>query len=117
MWSKPDEYKQSYNFNVTWHSSGGIASIMTNQTHHNITNLFPGRNYTIYVTTETSDGTQGATSQILSCTGMTDLFISCRQVLSVSQLHTFLSNGKEVPVNVRDISGQEIVHLISQPCN
>lgn len=86
MWTKPDEYKESYNFNVTWHSSDGITrQIMTNQTHHNITNLFPGRSYTMYVTTETADGTQGATSQILSCTGITDLLISRRQVFSVSQ--------------------------------
>lgn len=84
MWFKPDEYKGSYRYNVTWQSSDGANSVMTEDNEYDISNLVPGRRYKVSVTTETSDGTQGASRWISICTGVviTDLLVSYRQIFS-----------------------------------
>ncbi|CAG5958272.1 unnamed protein product [Menidia menidia] len=79
-WTKPDEYKSSYRYNVTWESpDGSISSNMTSTNSHVISDLIPGSPYKIRVTTETSDGTQGASERVNNCTHaspVTDL--TCR---------------------------------------
>lgn len=83
-WLRPDDYKGSYRYNVTWQSSDGANSVMTEDTEYYISNLVPGRRYNVSVTTETSDGTQGASRRISNCTGVviTDLLVSYRQIFS-----------------------------------
>ncbi|XP_044047807.1 receptor-type tyrosine-protein phosphatase eta-like isoform X3 [Siniperca chuatsi] len=68
-WDKPDEYKESYRYNLTWQSlNGSINNAITEETEYNIEDLVPGSHYNISVTTKTSDGTQGAPSWMSSCT-------------------------------------------------
>ncbi|KAM9753688.1 receptor-type tyrosine-protein phosphatase eta [Menidia menidia] len=68
-WTKPDEYKSSYRYNVTWESpDGSISSNMTSTSPHVISDLIPGSQYKIRVTTETSDGTQGESERVNNCT-------------------------------------------------
>lgn len=82
MWVEPQEYMESYSYRVFWNSSDGPSSFLTGDTQYNISNLVPGRRYDLSVTTETSDGTQGAPRWTSHCTSMviTDLFISYRQI-------------------------------------
>ncbi|XP_068169430.1 receptor-type tyrosine-protein phosphatase eta-like [Antennarius striatus] len=68
MWDRSDEYKDSYSYNVTWQSSDGDSSNITEDTKYRIDGLVPGRLYNLSVTTETSDGTQGAPRHISICT-------------------------------------------------
>ncbi|XP_070827425.1 receptor-type tyrosine-protein phosphatase eta-like [Chaetodon trifascialis] len=68
MWVEPNEYKESYRYNVSWQSSHGTSSNITEETHYNIDDLVPGTQYYFDVTTETSDGTQSASRLISSCT-------------------------------------------------
>ncbi|XP_041794912.1 receptor-type tyrosine-protein phosphatase eta isoform X3 [Chelmon rostratus] len=69
MWVKPNEYKDSYRYNVTWQSSDGwLYSNTTDGTKYDIDGLVPGSLYILSVTTETSDGTQGASEWISNCT-------------------------------------------------
>lgn len=70
MWDDPDEYKESYRYNLTWQNSDGPVSDITSETHHSIDNLVPGTRYNFSVTTETSDGTQGDPRWISRCTSM-----------------------------------------------
>lgn len=69
-WSKPDEYKETYRFNLTWQGSQGPSSVVINSTEHTFTDLAPGTEYNFSVTTETLDGTQAASRQISKYTGM-----------------------------------------------
>ncbi|XP_029290476.1 receptor-type tyrosine-protein phosphatase eta-like isoform X3 [Cottoperca gobio] len=69
MWAVPDEYKESYHYNVTLQSSDGfISDRIIKENEFNIDDLFPGKRYNISVTTETSDGTKGAPTWISRCT-------------------------------------------------
>ncbi|KAK9516915.1 hypothetical protein VZT92_024823 [Zoarces viviparus] len=69
VWAVPDEYKDSYRYNVTWQSSDGpINHRIVEENTYNIDNLVPGKRYNISVTTETSDGTKGAARWISNCT-------------------------------------------------
>ncbi|XP_070687308.1 receptor-type tyrosine-protein phosphatase eta-like [Pempheris klunzingeri] len=68
MWDAPDEYKESYRYNLTWQTSDGPKSRTTREHMYNIDKLVPGTCYNISVTTETSDGTQGDPRGISSCT-------------------------------------------------
>lgn len=82
MWVKPNEYKDSYRYNVTWQSSDGwLYSNTTDGTKYDIDGLVPGSLYILSVTTETSDGTQGASEWISNCTSMviTHCFTSHRR--------------------------------------
>ncbi|XP_042352632.1 receptor-type tyrosine-protein phosphatase eta isoform X3 [Plectropomus leopardus] len=68
-WAEPDEYKESYRYNLTWKNSDGRHGeklIKENETK--IESLVPGTLYDIGVTTQTFDGTEGATIKISSCT-------------------------------------------------
>ncbi|XP_075944930.1 receptor-type tyrosine-protein phosphatase eta-like [Anarhichas minor] len=68
VWAVPDEYKDSYRYNVTWQSSDGLISVRIEENTYNIVKLVPGKQYNISVTTETSDGTKGAARWISDCT-------------------------------------------------
>ncbi|XP_068458580.1 receptor-type tyrosine-protein phosphatase eta-like [Clinocottus analis] len=69
VWEKPDEYKESYRYNLTWQSTDGpIIAALINETNYDIVNLDPGKSYNISVTTETLDETKGAPSTISNCT-------------------------------------------------
>ncbi|XP_029379134.1 receptor-type tyrosine-protein phosphatase beta-like isoform X3 [Echeneis naucrates] len=68
IWSKPDEYKESYFYNLTWHSENGLNSTITSEHQFNINNLDPGSNYSYSVTTETSDGTKSTPTLNSTCT-------------------------------------------------
>ncbi|XP_037111316.1 receptor-type tyrosine-protein phosphatase eta isoform X2 [Syngnathus acus] len=70
-WFQPDEYKESYVYNLTWQSSDLPIndSIVTDQTMHTIKNLVPGSRYNFSVVSETKDGTQSAPRRISTCTG------------------------------------------------
>lgn len=71
MWEAPDEYKETYRYNLTWQTSDGpISSKITREYMFNIDNLVPGTHYDFSVTTETSDGTQGDPRRNSSCTSM-----------------------------------------------
>uniref|UniRef100_UPI003AACB5E9 receptor-type tyrosine-protein phosphatase eta n=1 Tax=Centroberyx gerrardi TaxID=166262 RepID=UPI003AACB5E9 len=69
-WVKPDDYKESYRYYLTWGNSGGpISRNETTETEQlNISRLVPGSSYNFSVTTETSDRTQGAPVSISTCT-------------------------------------------------
>ncbi len=69
-WDKPNDYKESYRFNVTWQSSDGAVSNISKETSYNISDLVPGTLYNISVTTETSDETPSAPRWFSNCTGM-----------------------------------------------
>ncbi|XP_077424965.1 receptor-type tyrosine-protein phosphatase eta-like [Vanacampus margaritifer] len=69
-WFQPDEYKESYLYNLTWQSSDWPinGSFVTDQPMHTIKNLVPGSRYNFSVISETRDGTQGAPRRIFACT-------------------------------------------------
>ncbi|XP_036964427.1 receptor-type tyrosine-protein phosphatase beta-like isoform X4 [Acanthopagrus latus] len=67
IWDKPDQYKDSYRFNVTWQKSD-VHSVVVKETQYKIPDLVPGSSYNIRVTTETSDGTEGEPTLVSSCT-------------------------------------------------
>lgn len=69
-WTKPDDYKESYNYILTWQSKNGLINVTTNDNKSTIYNLDPGSHYNFNVTTQTSDGTQGAPTGNSSCTSM-----------------------------------------------
>lgn len=73
QWLNPDEYKESYHYNVTWVSSHWTHIRGTQTTRERslqIKQLVPGSPYDFNVTTETSDATLSAPKQISSCTSM-----------------------------------------------
>ncbi|XP_078024164.1 receptor-type tyrosine-protein phosphatase eta isoform X8 [Epinephelus lanceolatus] len=76
-WAVPDQYKESYQYNLTWQSSDGpIDNKLALENQSVIERLVPGTRYNISVTTETSDGTKGAPRWISDCTNaspVTDL--------------------------------------------
>ncbi|KAI3371524.1 hypothetical protein L3Q82_024105, partial [Scortum barcoo] len=69
-WNLPDEYKESYRYNLSWQSSDNSFSNsnITGGTWYDIKNLVPGSRYNFTVTTETSDGTKGAPVWNTTCT-------------------------------------------------
>ncbi|XP_077372151.1 receptor-type tyrosine-protein phosphatase eta isoform X2 [Festucalex cinctus] len=69
-WFQPDEYKESYRYNLTWQSTDWpiSGSFVTDQPMHTIKNLIPGSRYNFSVMSETRDGTQGAPRRISTCT-------------------------------------------------
>uniref|UniRef100_A0A3Q2PB63 protein-tyrosine-phosphatase n=1 Tax=Fundulus heteroclitus TaxID=8078 RepID=A0A3Q2PB63_FUNHE len=69
-WSNPHEYKTTYRFFLTWQSSDRniTENITISETSHDISELTPGTEYNISVTTETSDGTQSAPNTTSICT-------------------------------------------------
>lgn len=69
-WDHPDEYKESYRYNVTWNSSENGSSVQILEKTYNISNLVPGSLYHFTVTTETFDGTQSDSQSISNCTGL-----------------------------------------------
>lgn len=69
-WDHPDEYKESYHYNVTWKSSENVFSSLEIRNTSAISDLVPGSLYHISVTTETFDGTQADSQWISSCTGL-----------------------------------------------
>ncbi|KAM9351963.1 receptor-type tyrosine-protein phosphatase eta-like [Symphorus nematophorus] len=68
MWDKPDQHKESYRYNLTWQNSDGTRSVVIRDTQYKIHDLIPGSPYNLSVTTETSDGTEGAPIWISRCT-------------------------------------------------
>lgn len=68
-WNKRADYKETYSYIVTWQKSNGtFKSVVTPTTTYTITELVPGSQYNISVTTETSDGTQAAPKKVSVCT-------------------------------------------------
>ncbi|XP_028263428.1 tenascin-X isoform X3 [Parambassis ranga] len=69
-WEKPVDYKQTYRYNFTWQPAegGSCDSTIVNGIQYKINDLNPGSQYNFSVTTETSDGTQGAPIWSSSCT-------------------------------------------------
>ena len=50
-WTAPnDPNKDSYRYRVTWNGNGHSSSTTVYSTERNITNLVPGKNYTVTVT-------------------------------------------------------------------
>lgn len=70
VWDHPDEYKESYRYNVTWKSSENVGSVRSPNNTYSISNLVPGSLYHFFVTTETFDVTQADSQSISSCTGL-----------------------------------------------
>lgn len=68
MWDKPEQYKESYLFNLSLQSSDGFRSVIAEKNRYDFGELTPGRRYHISVTTQTADGTQGDSEQISPCT-------------------------------------------------
>ena len=71
-WTEPVDNKSSYRYNVTWQSSNDNVSRsdISYKTSYIIDDLTPGIMYKISVTTETSDGTEGASERVNGCTGV-----------------------------------------------
>ncbi|TNN87990.1 Receptor-type tyrosine-protein phosphatase eta [Liparis tanakae] len=68
-WEEPDEYKESYQYNLTWQSTDGpISHRLIRENMSTLDNLDPGKQYNISVTTETEDETKGAPRWISTCT-------------------------------------------------
>ncbi|KAM4734630.1 receptor-type tyrosine-protein phosphatase eta [Anableps anableps] len=69
-WNQPVEYKSTYSFLVAWQNANGsnTQNHTSHATAYEITQLLPGTEYIIKVTTETSDGTQSATETVSNCT-------------------------------------------------
>ncbi|CAI5664714.1 unnamed protein product [Oreochromis niloticus] len=75
-WSNPLEYKKSYKYFLSWNQTKSqMQDFTVAQTVYNITDLEPGQCYSIYVTTETSDGTQGTQVTITRCTNASPVTI------------------------------------------
>lgn len=70
VWDHPDEYKESYRYNVTWKGSDNVSSVQTGEKTYTISDLVPGSLYHFFVTTEISDGTQAESQWISNCTGL-----------------------------------------------
>lgn len=71
-WTKPDDYKETYRYNLTWEGDEQSNSItISGKTQYDISALTPGSQFNISVTTETSDGIQAAPQRIYSCTSTT----------------------------------------------
>ncbi|XP_072241597.1 receptor-type tyrosine-protein phosphatase eta [Leuresthes tenuis] len=70
LWTEPVDNKSSYRYNVTWQSSNDrvIRSNISYKTSYIIDDLTSGTMYNISVTTETSDGTEGASERVNNCT-------------------------------------------------
>ncbi|XP_055078519.1 receptor-type tyrosine-protein phosphatase eta [Periophthalmus magnuspinnatus] len=64
-WQKPDQYKNSYSFRV---QNSSVNSSKTQNFIYPVSDLVPGSSYRFNVTTETSDGTQGAPESVSICT-------------------------------------------------
>ncbi|XP_042268585.1 receptor-type tyrosine-protein phosphatase eta isoform X4 [Thunnus maccoyii] len=69
-WNRPHEYKESYQYNLTWQSSDAsiINHTLTKDVTLKINHLVPGSSYTITVTTQTTDGTRSDSRLISACT-------------------------------------------------
>ncbi|XP_074533307.1 receptor-type tyrosine-protein phosphatase beta [Halichoeres trimaculatus] len=68
-WNNPDQYKESYRFNLTWQSSDGqVLSDTAQDNIFSFKGLTSGTRYNISVTTQTADGTQSDTEQTSNCT-------------------------------------------------
>ncbi|XP_056138392.1 receptor-type tyrosine-protein phosphatase eta [Lampris incognitus] len=89
-WIKPDDYKQSYHYYLTWgHSTGPISNKETTENaEFSITELIPGSPYDFNVTTETVDETKADPVSIYSCTNASP----------VSNLRCHSANGTEAKV-------------------
>ncbi|XP_039470652.1 receptor-type tyrosine-protein phosphatase eta isoform X2 [Oreochromis aureus] len=75
-WSNPPEYKKSYKYFLSWNQTKSqMQDFTVAQTVYNITDLEPGQCYSINVTTETSDGTQGTQVTITRCTNASPVTI------------------------------------------
>lgn len=69
-WERPDDYKDSYRYSLTWQRQNKIINNTTTETEFTIDNLIPGSNYSFSVITETSDGTQSEPATNSGCTSM-----------------------------------------------
>lgn len=69
-WTAPDDYKESYYYNLTWRSADGFVTggTVTKGTDYTVDFLVPGSSYNFSVATEMSDGTQSAPRWITDCT-------------------------------------------------
>ncbi|XP_054888010.1 receptor-type tyrosine-protein phosphatase eta-like isoform X1 [Poeciliopsis prolifica] len=69
-WNRPDQYKDTYRFFVTWQSREWThaRNTTTEGISYSITELTPGIEYNITIITKTSDGTESATQTVSSCT-------------------------------------------------
>ncbi|CAJ1057368.1 tenascin-X-like isoform X5 [Xyrichtys novacula] len=67
-WIQPDQYKESYRFNLISQSLDGPRNAIVKGNSVRLDSLAPGSPYNISVTTETSDGTQGDPKHISNCT-------------------------------------------------
>uniref|UniRef100_A0AAV2KZU1 protein-tyrosine-phosphatase n=1 Tax=Knipowitschia caucasica TaxID=637954 RepID=A0AAV2KZU1_KNICA len=69
-WVEPDQHKISYRFKVTaLNSTGAVIQENTTQNPlYTFSSLDPGTSYRFNVTTETADGTEGASEETSNCT-------------------------------------------------
>ncbi|XP_026032274.1 receptor-type tyrosine-protein phosphatase eta isoform X2 [Astatotilapia calliptera] len=75
-WTNPPDYKNSYKYFLSWNQTNSqMQNLIVTQTNYTIINLEPGQCYSIYVTTETSDETQGAPVMITKCTNASPVTI------------------------------------------
>ncbi|XP_054475501.1 tenascin-X-like isoform X1 [Anoplopoma fimbria] len=120
MWAEPDQYKESYQYNLTWQSSDESMSDIIKENTYDIDNLVPGTQYNITVTTETADGTEGAPRRISKCTNASPVKnLKCEgpnttnaQIILFWDKPTGQHSGFKVTVN----SGK-IINLTSTYCN
>ncbi|GLD60175.1 receptor-type tyrosine-protein phosphatase eta-like isoform X4 [Lates japonicus] len=109
-WERPDDYKDSYRYNLTWQRQNKLINSTKTETEFTIDNLIPGSNYSFSVITETSDGTQSEPATNYSCTNASPVKnISCigpNEPNAKIILHWDKPSGQysgfEVTVNDRD---------------
>uniref|UniRef100_A0A3Q1EYV8 protein-tyrosine-phosphatase n=1 Tax=Acanthochromis polyacanthus TaxID=80966 RepID=A0A3Q1EYV8_9TELE len=122
-WTRPDEYKESYRYNVTWQRSDGANNASTkiqSQTEVTINNLDPGSSYNISVTTKTSDGTLGAPITTSTCTKASPVKdLTCTGPNTTNAkviLHWTKPNGRYSGFTIR-VNNGEIVHTTGTCCD
>ncbi|XP_050929430.1 receptor-type tyrosine-protein phosphatase eta isoform X11 [Lates calcarifer] len=119
-WERPDDYKDSYRYSLTWQRQNKIINNTTTETEFTIDNLIPGSNYSFSVITETSDGTQSEPATNSGCTNASPVKnISCKGPNEPNAkiiLHWDKPSGQysgfEVTINDRDTR-----NLTNTSCN
>ncbi|XP_049429858.1 receptor-type tyrosine-protein phosphatase eta [Epinephelus fuscoguttatus] len=121
MWAVPDQYKESYRYNLTWQSSDGpIYNKVDLKSPSEIEWLVPGTRYNISVTTVTSDGTKGAPRWISNCTNaspVTDLQCKGTNTTNAKVILSWSKpNGQHSGFQVT-VNDDEIIKSTSTCCN
>ncbi|XP_034032788.1 receptor-type tyrosine-protein phosphatase eta isoform X2 [Thalassophryne amazonica] len=122
-WVQPNDYKEGYRYSLIWlNSSGSIIgkdTLVGNE--RKISNLVPGSSYNFSVTTETSDGTQGASKWISNCTNASPVpGLKC-QIPAEGNASLILSwnktRGLNSGFNITAVNNDTSITQLANACN